>query len=50
MIVAFLGKEYSNYLLSILAHLGVKRKPCRGYGRMLEAVALPMVLKFIFIR
>jgi hypothetical protein len=47
-IVVFLGKDDSNYLLRIQAHLWVKRKPCRGYGCLLAAVALPVVSKFIF--
>jgi len=45
-IVVFLGKDDSNYLLRIQAHLWVKRQPCRGYGCMLVVVALRVVSKF----
>jgi hypothetical protein len=48
MIVVFLGKENSNYLLSMWAHLWVKRKPGRGYECLLAIVALPMVSNFTF--
>jgi hypothetical protein len=39
-------KRRFKYLLRIQAHLWVKTKPCRGYGRLLAAVALPVVWKF----
>ncbi len=38
------GKSFFKF--GILAHLWVKRKPCRGYRRLLGAVDFPMVLKY----
>jgi len=52
-IVIFFGKDDLNYLLGTLGHLWVKRKTCRGYGRLLAdgrllaEVALPVVWNFI---
>jgi hypothetical protein len=42
-----LEKMIQNYLLRILAHLWVKRKPCRGYGCLSAVVALHVAWKFI---
>ena len=41
------GKRQLKYLLRILAHLWVKRKPCQGYGCLLPAEDLHVVWKLI---